>query len=140
MKKLFTILAAVAVVGVAGTAMAAGTANLTVQANIVAACSVAAPTALDFSPLDATVAGASKSATTIINVSCTNGTTPGLSATNPAMSNGTDTIAYTLSFPVLGASTGTTQNVTVTGDIAAGGYFMKSAGAYTATALVTVNP
>jgi spore coat protein U-like protein len=140
MKKLLTITAAAAVMAMAGNAMALGTANLTVQASIVAACSVDAPTALDFGVLDATIAGASKSTTTPVNVHCTKGTAPVLTATNPAMGNGTDTIAYTLTFPAVAASTGVTQVVTVTGDIAAGGFFMKSSGSYTNTAVITVNP
>lgn len=141
MKKLLSISAAVAIVAMAGTALAAGSASLTVQANIVAACSVSAPTALNFGALDASAPGATATGNTTIDVNCTKGTTPTLTASaTPTLSNGTDNIAYTLTFGAVAPSTGVTQNVAVTGDIAAGDFFLKSPGAYAATATIDVTP
>lgn len=147
MKKLLAIAAAVAVVAMAGTAMAA-TGNLAVSANVTATCTITGGS-LGFSALDPTTAPAvGPISSTGVSVTCTNGTAYTLTNNNGLhvsgstlrLANGTDFIPYTLSVPAGGTGNGASQSVTIQGNIAAGTYATASAGSYTDTVQITVAP
>jgi spore coat protein U-like protein len=146
MKKLTAIAATVAIVAMAGSAMAA-TANLAVSANITASCSVTGGT-LDFAALTGATVNANSQAVT---VTCTN-RDPYTVALNDGIhaagtqkylknSSNTDTIAYSLTLPA-GPYTGTgaAQNFVIAGTIADTAYATASAGTYNDTVQITVTP
>jgi spore coat protein U-like protein len=148
MKKLLAITAAAALMAMAGTAMAATTTtNLTVEANVLAACTATKNTDIDFGDLNpltdpatsntSTKAGATRGQ---ITVNCTAGTSYSLSGPASAtMAQGMDTITYSPVIPttsftgsVAGASHFIDAEVTKTA------YASAPSGAYTGTLTVTV--
>jgi spore coat protein U-like protein len=149
MKKLLAITAAVAVLAMAGTAMAEGTANLSVQATITASCSVTAGS-LSFGELDPFNPTTRTASSTGVTVRCATGEHPTLTADNGShaglgtqkfLSNGTDTIAYSITIPSLGVADASWQTVTIGGTIADTAYgSSKSAGTYSDTVVLTVAP
>ena len=114
--KLLTLAMATLFSGLAATALAAGSdaKNLTVQANVPAVCSLTTST-LDFGDYDPitvnAAAGADKSGTGALNVTCTKGSSTvsialsagGAGALPRRMTNGTDNLNYTLTLPALAA-------------------------------------
>ncbi len=148
MKKLLAVITAAAIVAMAGSAMAA-TANLSVSAHITAACSVTGGT-LNFGELDALAAPLVTATSTGVSVTCTKnanysvGTDHGLHSsgggTQANLSNGTDSIPYSVSVGTLPAADGTAHSVTLSGTIAATSYTGVSSGTYNDTMVITVNP
>jgi hypothetical protein len=138
-------LAVLALVGVlaAGNAMAADTATLTVEANVIETCSfVSGSYSLDFDDLDpATPINVSK--TVEVTVLCSNGTTYSITddaTLNPLKATGGSAIVYTLEYPVIPKATGGNDTITITGKIDAGAYDLtKEVGAYSATATLSFN-
>ena len=147
MKKLIAIAAAAAIVAMAGTAMAAGSADLDVTANITASCTVSGGT-LAFGALDPLTAPVVTQTTNDVEVTCTNGTGYTLSTTGNkgtagnlgTLNNGTSTINYTISYTATGTGTGLPVAVPITGTIAAGTYNTATPGSYTDTIEINVTP
>ena len=144
MKKMVSSVMAVAVLLMAGTAMAAGSAQLDVTATVQASCSIAGPGTLNFGTLDSTVAGATATAnSTGISITCTNGSpyaVTSASANSGSLSSGTDSFPYTLTLPPNGTGTGVSAVYTVAGNIAAGAFFGKAANVYTDTVTLSITP
>ncbi len=149
MKKVLAIIAAAAVLAMAGTAMAATTTtNLTVSATVDSVCTASTVTNIDFGTLNpltdpATSNTATKTGATRgeIRVACTAGTSYTFSADNaPVMtrSGGSETIAYTpvLPTPLAGSVLGTTYNVDA--QVQKTAYDAAPAGAYQGTLTVTL--
>lgn len=147
MKKLLAITAAAAVMAMAGTAMAADTANLSVTAQVVGACKMTGGS-LNFGNLDPTNPVAVSGNSSGVTVTCTKGTAYTLtgndgatpSGTQKRLANGSNYIPYSITIPASGTGTGAPEDVTITGDIAAGAYTTSPAGTYTDTVLLSVNP
>ncbi|ABA89301.1 sigma-fimbria adhesin, putative [Syntrophotalea carbinolica DSM 2380] len=147
MKKIVAIALAAAFTVVAGTAMAADTADLDVTATVISSCSMTGGT-LAFGNLDPTNAVEVTASSTAVTVTCTNGTAYTLSgddgdhavAGQKYLDNGTSTIPYSVSIPAGGTGTGAAVGVTIDGTIAANSYNTATAGTYTDTILLSVNP
>ena len=140
MKKLLAITAAVAIMAMAGTAMAAGTANLTVQATVIGACTVTAGT-MNFGQLDpvaAPLVNASFNATITCGPGTTYTVTPGAGARNLTGPGGN--IPYAFNHAGSGTATGGADAYALTGQIAAGAYTGLAAGVYSETIVLNVNP
>lgn len=135
-----------ATLAMAGTAMAA-TGTLSVSAKISNACSVADGT-LDFGSLDTLGGGAVSATSSGVTVTCTKGdgytmtagTGSHASGTQAYLSNGTDTIPYTVTIPSLSTGTGAAQTIAITGNIAKNAYTTASSGTYTDSVTLTVTP
>lgn len=145
MKSIRTLIIAVALVAIASTTFAAGTATLTINANVLPTCSfVAAGTTMTFAPIDPTsLVDATAQAT--INFNCSTGVA--YAFTNPAtasIANGPDTmtvdLVYTDGTAVPGTGSGVDETLTIDGTITVANFTGKPAGAYTGTATLTVNP
>lgn len=154
MKKFFVVAMAMALVALAGTAMAAGSANLTVQATVVAGCGInsTSPVAFTIDPASASDALASGGA----NVWCANGTVGtvalGAGAHDVAgekyMTSSTvaTTIRYSLAIPagsetVTGAGKAVGIAVPINGTVAAADFTNAlPALDYSDTVLVTITP
>lgn len=147
MKKLLAIVAAAALMVVAGTAMASDTADLDVTAEVVASCSMTGGS-LNFGNLDPTNAVEKTASSTGVTVTCTNGTTYALSGddgdhpvgTQKYLTNGISDIPYSVTIPASGAGTGSAVGVTIDGAIAANTYTTATAGTYSDTIELTVTP
>ncbi len=152
MKKYMVVLTAIVmVVAMAGGAYAAGTTNVTVNATatVTAACQFGGSPAINFGSFDAT-AGAVPGVPTQPTLWCTQGYTAsvvdnggenGVAGTSWNLHNGTNLIAYTLTYtksPV-GAGKGTTNLMTIGGSIAAGAADAVPAGTYTDAVILTIN-
>lgn len=147
MKKMMklTVLALVLLVTLSAGSVLAADADLTVNAEVLATCTITAGT-LDFGPLDPVAGGP----VTVTNnaaavVTCTNGDAYTLSdnagvRSNYTMSDGTNLITYTLTYATNGTGTGAAQNISIKGDIAAVDYTTKPAGTYSDTVQLTVTP
>jgi spore coat protein U-like protein len=146
MKKLLAISAAVAIVAMASSAMAAGNTTLNVTATVNGTCSMAGPGTLNFGLLDPAVAGASATANSAgITITCSNGTPYTVTHTSTGLlSDGAgDSIAYALTLPGAGAGVGTGiagVPYIVQGDIAAGSFFGKPANIYNETVTLNITP
>ena len=145
MKNIKLAALAIALVGTfgAGNALAADTATLDVTANVVAACQFKTGGLLEFGTLDSLTPTDTGpvAATTNPTFKCTKGavyTITDNSAAKP-LSNGTDTIVYTLAYTPPAAD-GTIQTLAITGSILATAYDGVSAGAYAATVTLSINP
>lgn len=146
MKKILAM-AAAALMAMAGTAMAAGTGDLTVTAEVVGVCTMTGGS-LNFGNLDPTNPVAVSGNSTGVTVTCTNGTSYSLtgnnginpSGTQKRLANGSNYIPYSITIPASGTGTGAPVGVTITGNIAAGAYTSSPAGTYTDTVTLSVNP
>lgn len=144
MKKTILFLAVAAVLAVSGKAMAVGANDLTVSANVLGTCGfTSATSALPFGALDSGNP-VNVNASVTITYLCSKGvvaivTGPGAGTMTDPVS--LDTIAYTLGYTSdPGASTGAAQNLTIDGAVAGGAYAGKTAGNYSQTVTIDVNP
>lgn len=154
MKKITLSAVALAIVAMAGTAMAAGTNTLTVNANVVGTCKFsAAASTLAFGAIDPTV-GANVTGSTTAQFWCTKGVVADtITANNGANWSGTsrqmkdvvsgDLINYGVALvkdanPNVGP--GTPRTLTVNGSILGADYTSKTAGNYSDTVTLTINP
>ena len=145
MKTIRTMLLTVALVTLASAAFAAGTATLTINANVLPTCRfVAAGTTMTFLPIDPTsIVDVTAQAT--IDFNCSTGVA--YAFTNPAtaiIASGPDNMTVDLLYadgsPVPGTGSGVDETLTIDGTITAANFANKPAGAYTGTATLTVNP
>lgn len=135
-------------------AFAGDTQNMTVQAQVVGTCKLVTVPTLDFGTLDQVTAPAVNPAAVNVTYRCTKNTAPatftvggGASPFTGSLGNGTDTIAYTITWtaPTTGGSglgTGITPvNVALTGSMAGGANYQNvSAGTYTQTVAIAITP
>lgn len=146
MKKIKVVGLVIGLIGIFGVGnVMAADADLTVTAEVDATCTITAGT-LDFGVLDPT----SGDAATVTNnsaatVTCTSGQDYTLSDDDGVrgdhtLSDGTNTIAYTLAYTTSGTGDGTAENISIQGDIAFSAYQTKPAGTYTDTVVLTVSP
>lgn len=142
--KRMMILLVMALVMFTANAFALDTATVTVDAEVMAACTFDTGTlTLDFGALDPDLTTAAN-ATGTLDFTCSPGSTYNLTTaaagviTDPVSS---DTIAYatTLSGDVTGTSLGGAQALTVDADIAAGDFTGKTAGSYAGTFTIDLN-
>lgn len=142
MKKILVL--AAAIVLVSSSAFAAGTATLTVSAAVQGTCSITGGT-LAFGALDSTAPtpGVGPIAAAGVSVTCNNGTnftvTDDSGPLNP-LSNGVDTIDFTLTHAGSGTATGGVDAYAITGAIAAGAYDGVTAGMYTTNVTLSILP
>ena len=143
MKTIRTMLITFVLVALASSAFAAGSATLTINANVLGTCSFSAAGAtMDFLNIDPT-ALVDATASTTIDYNCTSGVL--YSFVNPAaasITNGTDTMAVDLLYTDAGTGTGTgvATTLTIDGTITVANFTGVSAGAYTGTATLNINP
>lgn len=142
MKKIF-VLAVAAVIAMSGAAMAAGNANLTVNATVQATCGISSAPTINLI-LDPT-SGLDGTGTGNIVFVCTNGTAytltvPAGGTMNSALSGGS--IAYTLGATnTVGAGTGATQTSVATVTVPFANYATAPAATdYTSTVMVSILP
>lgn len=154
LRKLFILTIALGLVLVlSGVAMAAGTANVDVTATVLSRCSFKTAGAMAFGSLDPSVGSAVTGSPTNPTFKCTKGITYTITddkganegnvncGGNPCMTNGADYIVYSISYTASGtAAAGASQALTLTGNIAAGAYQDASAGSYTDTFVLSINP
>jgi spore coat protein U-like protein len=145
---------AIVLLAMAGTAMAAGSVNLTVQASVIGTCKFTTgdPT-LDFGALDP-AAGGNVNASTAKTFWCTKGvTTDAIAAGNGANWSGSsrqmldavsgDLIPYSLTLTKdanLNTGPATPRTLTIAGSILGADYTGKSAGSYSDTVVLTITP
>lgn len=147
MKNLKLAALAITLVGLFGTgnALAADTATLDVTATVIETCRFDSNGgALDFGNIDALAAADVLNVAPDVNpfFTCSAGTVYAItddSAVQP-LDNGTDTIAYTLSYTAGGTATGASQELAVLGNLPGANYAGLSAGTYNATVTFTINP
>jgi len=153
MKKLLAITAAVAVMAMAGTAMAADSNTLTVTANVTGTCKFSSPTSsLSFGALDPSD-GSDVSKTSTTKFWCTKGVTETISNNNGSNPSGTtmrmkgpgatDFIPYTLSLTKDGSQNvgpATPRTLTIAGTVLGSDYIGASEGSYTDTVALTITP
>jgi spore coat protein U-like protein len=156
MKKLLAITAAAAIIAMAGAAMAAGSNTLTVTASVTGTCKfVTGTSSLTFPALDPSV-NAPVAGTTTTNFWCTKGVTN--LATVAAADNGSnwsgtkrqmkdsvsgDLIPYTLTLTKDGLTNGgptVPRTLTIDGGVLYADFSAKSAGTYTDSVSLTINP
>ncbi len=143
MKKLQLVLIVLSLITIFGasSAIAASTATLTVNANVLGTCNFAtAGTILDFGAVDPTLATPA-TATTTINYTCTNGLP--YSFVNPTagtMLNGVSTLNYNLAYADSGVATGsgTAQTLTIDGTLPITEYPSAIVGAYTGSVILDI--
>lgn len=149
MKKLQLIAAAVATMFIfsAGTALAAGTAAVTVDATVLGTCSFNSGGALAFGNLDPTSGlAATVTNAAAANFTCTNGTAytitddGGLLTTYDLADGLGNLIPYTLTYTAAGTGTGLATDLSIQADIAFADYETKAAGLYADTVTLTINP
>lgn len=154
MKGIRFVVAAIALLMMAGVAVAADTANITVNATVNGACRFRSVPTVDFPALDPSVGTAVDSPTVNLTFNCTRGVAYTLSdPVNPGVGDGTysgtlvgpDPIAYTLTYTNAtgsgtGGGVGNALTSAITGHIAAGAYDLARAGAYTETVVFTISP
>jgi hypothetical protein len=146
---VITVVAALALVMAAATgALAAGNATVNVTASITGSCTFNTATAtLAFGVLNPVAAPAVTTDTSAapLQFTCTNNTLYTISdnrALAGNLTNGISLIPYTYAYgiPTNGTATGVLTDLPITANIAAGTYSAASAGAYTDTILVQINP
>jgi spore coat protein U-like protein len=141
--KRMMILLVMALVMFTANAFALDTATVTVNAEVMAACTFDTGTlTLDFGALDPDLTTAAN-ATGTLDFTCSAGSTYNLTtaAGGVITETGGDTIVYatTLSGDVTGTSLGGAQALTVDADIAAGDFTGKTAGSYAGTFTIDLN-
>ena len=146
MKALKGIIIAIVMTLVASTSFAAGSTDLTVQANVLGTCAFnAAAYTMDFGNLDP-AAAVDRNATATLDFTCANGvnfTIDDISG-GRTMTGPTDTLAYNIAaYANTGVGTGAAQSVTLTGTVLAASYDLASgraAEAYSETVTININP
>ena len=146
MKALKGIIIAIVMTLVASTSFAAGSTDLTVQANVLGTCAFnAAAYTMDFGNLDS-AAAVDRNATATLDFTCANGvnfTIDDISG-GRTMTGPTDTLAYNIAaYANTGVGTGAAQSVTLTGTVLAASYDLASgraAEAYSETVTININP
>jgi spore coat protein U-like protein len=141
--KRMMILLVMALVMFTANAFALDTATVTVDAEVMAACTFDTGTlTLDFGALDPDLTTAAN-ATGTLAFTCNNGATYSFftDAGGDITETGGDTIAYTTSLTgdTSGTSSGGAQLLTVDADIAVGGFTGKTAGNYAGTFTIDLN-
>lgn len=145
MKKTKLAALALSLVGVlaAGNAVAADTATLTVQAQVLGTCNFdTAGATLDFLSIDPTL-GAGATAQTTITYTCTNGTA--YTFANPAggaMTGATlsDNLPFALAYDVAGGTgTGSSETLTIDGTITAANLALVRADTYSGSVTLDIN-
>jgi len=153
MRKIIAIGLTVAMLAMAGTAMASGSNTLTVQANVSGTCKfVSAASTLGFGALDPSD-GSDVPGSTTTNYWCTKGVpTATVTANNGAHYSGTqrqmagpagEMIPYSLDLtldinPNLGP--GTPRSLTISGEVLGTDYISKMAGDYSDTVTLNITP
>ncbi len=143
MKTIRTMLITVVLVALASSAFAAGSATLTINANVLGTCNFSAAGAtMDFLNIDPT-AVVDATAATSIDYNCTSGVV--YTFTNPAtasITNGTDNMTVDLVYTDAGTGTGSgaVTTLTINGTITVANFTGVTAGAYTGTATLNINP
>lgn len=145
MKKMQLIVMAAAMLLMAGTAMAAGSATLNVTASVLGTCSIAGTGTLDFGVLDPATAPAAAATSSGLTINCSNGTPYAVTSSLGGaglgvLSDGTNSFNYTLTLPPNGTGTGVAVAYNVTGNIAAGVYSAMPANIYTGTVTLNITP
>lgn len=162
MKKLIAVAMAIAIIAMAGVAMAANdTANVTVTASVVGTCKFTSGGTLAIGELPFNADGTSAGKTyaqvedLVITYWCTKGAVYGLSDPAGSFKNasversrsltlGTDTIAYTLKITDQGRALteprATLTNITLDAMVAAAAYNDYTAGTYTDSVTLTLTP
>ena len=138
----------------AAAVQASDSANMTVQATVVGTCKLVTVPTLDFGTLNQVTAPNLTPAAVNVTYRCTKGSAPtsfkvGGTATSPfagSLSNGTDTIAYSISWTApttagsgLGSSV-TPVNVGLSGSMNGSAYQNVSAGSYTQSVAIDIAP
>jgi spore coat protein U-like protein len=141
--KRMMILLVMALVMFTANAFALDTATVTVDAEVMAACTFdTGALTLDFGALDPDLTTAAN-ATGALDFTCSAGASYNLTTAAGGVITeiGGDTIAYTttLSGDVSGASGGASQTLIVDADIAANGFNGKTAGTYAGTFTIDLN-
>jgi len=154
MKKITAILAAAAIVAMAGTAMAADSNTLTVQASVTGTCKFSSPTStLNFGALDPSV-GTNVNGSTTTEFWCTKGVSTDVIGADDGLNFAggkrqmkdpvsTDVIPYTLSLNKDGNSNegpATPRTLTVAGQVLGTDYTAKTAGSYSDTVVLNITP
>ncbi len=151
MKKTALVVVVMAVIALAGAAMAADTNTLTVTANVVGTCKFnTATSTLNFA-LDPSI-GTDVTANTSVTYWCTRGTTAGVTATQGAHWNGTtrqmlngttNYIPYTLALTgdtQIGSGPGTPLTLGISGTVLGTDYTGAAVGGYLDMVTLTVSP
>ncbi len=146
MKTLKTIVIALVLAFVAGSAFAAGSTDLTVQANVLGTCAFnAAAYTMDFGNLDP-AAAVDTNASATLGFTCANGVNYTIDDISGArsMAGATDTLPYSIAaYANTGVGTGAADSVTLTGTVLAADYNLASgraAEAYSETVTININP
>jgi len=144
MKKV--LLTAVLVLAMAGMAFAADNATVSVSASVLGTCKFTTTSAnLAFGSLDPAVGG-NASASATLSFWCTKGATVTVSDNKSGtynLSNGTENIPYSVTYTpasTTGAGKSSPINLTVAGTIQEADWVNASAGTYTDTITVSINP
>ena len=140
MKKLIVAVVALAVVAMAGKAMAAGAANMTVNATVQGICGISSTPTINLI-LDPS-SGLLVTGNGDVVFICTNGTPYTVGGEAVGTMTGPGSIDYTLGYVDNGGGTGTglSQTFTATVTVPYANYATAPAGAYTDTAQVTILP
>lgn len=148
MKKI-VVLAVAAAIAMAGTAMAAGSNNVTVNAVVLGSCTITTGSAA-FGLLDPAAAIDKNAAVTVPTVTCSNGTPYTITDDLGAYESGAQKrmfdgagnyINYSFIYTNAGTGNGVAQNVVVTeAKVLAIDYSGALPGVYADTILLTVNP
>jgi len=154
MKKT-VILAALTLIAMASSALAADTNTLTVQANVLGTCKFVAPktSTLNFGALDPSV-GANVNGSTTTQFWCTKGVVTDAITADTGLNFAAgknqmldavsgDVIPYTLALVKDGnANTGPAapRTLTINGQVLGADYTTKSAGSYSDTVILSINP
>lgn len=154
MKRVLAALTAVTAIAMAGSAMAADSNTLTVQASVTGTCKFSSPTStLNFGALDPSL-GTDVPGSTTTQFWCTKGvSTDAIVADNGLNFAGgkrqmkdavsTDVIPYTLTLTKDGnanAGPATPRTLTVAGNVLGSDYTSKSAGSYSDTVVLNITP
>ena len=140
MKKILVLAATIALVS--SSAFAAGSATLNVTASVQGQCTITGGN-LVFGALDPILAPAVSATATGVAVNCTNNTiyTVSDNAASTPLTNGGNSINFSLSHANGGTGTGGIEEpYAITGNIAAGAYLAKPAGAYASSVTLIINP
>jgi spore coat protein U-like protein len=154
MRKGVIVWGAMAVFLTAGAAWAADTNTLTVSASVTGTCKFASATStLSFGNLDPAAGGDVNATPANVGFWCTKGVSTDLISANDGLNYsgtkrqmagpGGDLIPYTMTLTPDGAANGgpsTPRNLQITGTVLGTDYTGKSAGSYSDTVLVSINP
>jgi spore coat protein U-like protein len=154
MKKFLAISAAIAIAAAAGTAMAADSNTLTVNASVTGTCKFSSPTStLNFGALDPSL-GTNVNGTTTTQFWCTKGVSTDAVVADTGLnpfggknqmkdSVSGDVIPYTLALVKDGnanAGPATPRTLTINGQVLGTDYTAKTAGSYSDTVVLNITP